>query len=52
MFEAATIDVMDGTHPYFLFLLPDFEEMERTVMVKFLRNERLTHYYSILIYSS
>ena len=52
MFEAAAIDVMDGTHPCFLFLLPDFEEMDRTVMVKFIRNECLTHYYSILIYSS
>ena len=53
MFEAAAIDVTDGTHPCFPFLSPDFEEMERTVMMKFIRNlnERLTHY-SILIYSS
>ena len=51
MLEAAAIDIMDGTHPCFLFLLPDFEEMERTVMMKFIRNECLTHY-SILIYSS
>ena len=37
MFEAAAIDVTDGTHPYFPFLLPDFEEMENTIMIKFIR---------------
>ena len=38
MFEAAAIDVTNGTHPRFLFLWPDFEEMERIVMMKFIRN--------------
>ena len=49
MFEAATIDVTDGTHPCFPFLPPDFKEMERTVMTKFIRNECLTCY-SIIVY--
>ena len=39
MFEAAAIDVNDGTQPCFPFLPPDFEEIERTVMI---RNEYLT----------
>ena len=49
MFEAAAIDVTDGTHPCFPFLPPDFEEMERTVTTKFIRNEHLTRY-SIIVY--
>ena len=51
MFEAAPINVTDGTHPCLPFLLPDFKDLERTVMMKFIKNDCLTHY-SILIYSN
>ena len=45
MFEATAIVVTDGTQPCFPFLPPDFEEIERTVMIRNAYiNEYLTHY--------
>ena len=42
MFEAAAIDVTDGTHPWFPFFAHDFEQIERTIMIKFIKNKYLT----------
>jgi hypothetical protein len=54
MFEAAAmIDVMDGTLPCFPFLAQDFKEIERTIMIRFIKNKyRLMFKFILLTYPS